>query len=110
MQQIVSLIVSRGDPHLTQTVLNWVRTPWLEQICLPVALKLHSKLPRIFTTHLPYQLLDAALQGTKAKVKFARVDSWCDHTVFLPLKTNILADISLSQVCILLADRCQENC
>ncbi|XP_068594843.1 sulfotransferase 2B1-like [Brachionichthys hirsutus] len=68
MQQIVTLITSRGDPNIAQTVPNWARAPWLEQIYLKDALEASSLTPRIFTTHLPYQLLSSALQGSKAKV------------------------------------------
>ncbi|XP_068166098.1 sulfotransferase 2B1-like [Antennarius striatus] len=68
MQQIVTLITSRGDPNSTQMNPNWVRAPWLEHIYLDLALKAFSSTPRILTTHLPYQLLSSTLQGSKAKV------------------------------------------
>ncbi|XP_068174836.1 sulfotransferase family 5A, member 1 [Antennarius striatus] len=67
-QEIVTLITRRGDPHLSETVPNWVRAPWLEHIYLEDALKASSSTPRILTTHFPYQLLSSALQGSKVKV------------------------------------------
>ncbi|XP_071345453.1 sulfotransferase 2B1-like isoform X1 [Trachinotus anak] len=68
MQQMVTLISSRGDPHLNQTVPNWARAPWLEQYYFAKALEASSIRPRVITTHLSYQLLGPALQGSKAKV------------------------------------------
>ncbi|KAM3626199.1 uncharacterized protein V6R79_024397 [Siganus canaliculatus] len=68
MQEIVTLISSRGDPHLSQTVPNWNRAPWLEQDFFSAVVKASSATPRVITTHLPHHLLGPALQGSKAKV------------------------------------------
>ncbi|XP_070818609.1 sulfotransferase family 5A, member 1 [Chaetodon trifascialis] len=68
MQEIVTLISSRGDPHLSQTVPNWARTPWLEQHYFAAVLEASSTKPRVITTHLPHHLLGPALQGSKAKI------------------------------------------
>ncbi|GLD47383.1 sulfotransferase family 5A, member 1 [Lates japonicus] len=68
MQEIVSLISSRGDPHLTHTVPNWARAPWLEQYYCAAVLETSSTVPRVITTHLPHHLLGPALQGSRAKV------------------------------------------
>ncbi|XP_064193321.1 sulfotransferase family 5A, member 1 [Anguilla rostrata] len=67
MQQALTLLMSRGDATLAQTVPNWARAPWLEQYYCPEVLK-GSQGPRIITTHLPYHLLAPALQGSKAKI------------------------------------------
>ncbi|XP_013856262.1 sulfotransferase family cytosolic 2B member 1 [Austrofundulus limnaeus] len=68
MQEIVTLISSRGDPHLSQTVPNWTRAPWLEQYYCADFLKASSSRPRVLTTHLPHPLLSPALQASKARV------------------------------------------
>uniref|UniRef100_A0A8C5DLK3 Sulfotransferase n=1 Tax=Gouania willdenowi TaxID=441366 RepID=A0A8C5DLK3_GOUWI len=67
MQQIVTLICSRGDPHVSHTVPNWTRAPWLEQYYSEALMESFIK-PRVITTHLPYQLLGSAVQGSKAKI------------------------------------------
>ncbi|XP_028257999.1 sulfotransferase family 5A, member 1 [Parambassis ranga] len=68
IQEIVTLISNRGDSHLSQTVPNWTRAPWLEQYYFTAVLEASSTTPRLITTHLPHHLLGPALQGTKAKV------------------------------------------
>ncbi|XP_041795657.1 sulfotransferase family 5A, member 1 [Chelmon rostratus] len=68
MQEIVTLISSRGDQHLSQTVPNWARAPWLEQHYFAAVLEASSTTPRVITTHLPHHLLGPALRGSKAKV------------------------------------------
>ncbi|KAG7235200.1 hypothetical protein INR49_003111, partial [Caranx melampygus] len=68
LQEIVTLVSSRGDPQMTQTVPNWTRAPWLEQYYFAGVLEASPNKPRIITTHLPYHLLGPALQGSKAKV------------------------------------------
>ncbi|KAM9408279.1 sulfotransferase family 5A, member 1 [Pholidichthys leucotaenia] len=68
MQEIVTLIFSRGEPHLSQTVPNWTRAPWLEHYYSVALLEAASNTPRVITTHLPHHLLGPALQGSKAKV------------------------------------------
>ncbi|XP_053299348.1 sulfotransferase family 5A, member 1 [Pleuronectes platessa] len=68
MQEIVTLVANRGDPHLNQTVPNWTRAPWLEQYYSAAVLEASSPTKRTITTHLPHHLLGPALQGSKAKV------------------------------------------
>lgn len=68
MQEIVSLILNRGDSHLCQTVPNWTRAPWLEQHYCATMLEACPQSPRVITTHLPQHLLGPALQGSNAKV------------------------------------------
>lgn len=67
MQEIITLILCRGDPVKSQTQPNWARAPWIEQYYCADVLKA-SQGPRLLTTHLPYKLLASALQGSKAKV------------------------------------------
>ncbi|KAI1889912.1 hypothetical protein AGOR_G00167800 [Albula goreensis] len=67
MQEVLTLLFSRGDPTLSHSIPNWARAPWLEQYYCPDVLKA-SRGPRIITTHLPYSLLAPALQSSKAKV------------------------------------------
>lgn len=68
MQELVTLISSRGNPHLAQTVPNWSRAPWLEQYYFASVLEASTFTPRLITTHLSQRLLSSALQGSKAKV------------------------------------------
>ncbi|XP_029000703.1 sulfotransferase family 5A, member 1 [Betta splendens] len=68
MQEIVTLVSSRGDPHLSNTIPNWTRAPWLEHYYSAEVLEASSLAPRVITTHLPHHLLGPALQGSKAKV------------------------------------------
>ncbi|XP_072237361.1 sulfotransferase family 5A, member 1 [Leuresthes tenuis] len=68
MQEIVTLVTNRGDPHVSQTVPNWTRAPWLEQYYCTATLKASSTTPRLLTTHLPHHLLGPALQGSKARI------------------------------------------
>lgn len=71
MQELVGLVLNQGDPHLSRTVPNWARAPWLEQHYFPSFLKDLTVTPRVFTTHLPFHLLGPALQGSKTKVRLA---------------------------------------
>ncbi|XP_060892790.1 sulfotransferase family 5A, member 1 [Labrus mixtus] len=68
MQEIVSLISNKGDPHLSQNVPNWTRSPWLEQYYFAAILEASPSTPRVITTHLPYHLLGPGLHSSKAKV------------------------------------------
>ncbi|XP_054474089.1 sulfotransferase family 5A, member 1 isoform X2 [Anoplopoma fimbria] len=68
IQEIVTLISNRGDPHMSQTVPNWTRAPWLEHYYFSVILEASPTKTRVITTHLPHHLLGPALQGSKAKI------------------------------------------
>lgn len=68
MQEIVSLISNKGDPHLSENVPNWARSPWLEQYYFATVLESSPSTPRVITTHLPHHLLGPAIQGSRAKV------------------------------------------
>ncbi|XP_054856745.1 sulfotransferase 2B1-like isoform X2 [Eublepharis macularius] len=67
MQEILTLINSKGDPEPAKTVPNWARAPWLEHIYFKEVLQ-ETEGPRLFTTHLPCQVLAAALKKAKPKV------------------------------------------
>ncbi|XP_053722645.1 sulfotransferase family 5A, member 1 [Synchiropus splendidus] len=68
MQQIVTLILNRGDPQVSQTVPNWARAPWLEQHYCAAVLESSPAEPRVITSHLPHHLLGPVLQGSNARV------------------------------------------
>ncbi|NXV96972.1 ST2B1 Sulfotransferase, partial [Calonectris borealis] len=67
MQEILTLLFSRGDVLPAKTIPNWERAPWLEQIYFRDALR-DTAAPRLITTHLPARVLAPALQQSKAKV------------------------------------------
>ncbi|XP_057702697.1 sulfotransferase family 5A, member 1 [Corythoichthys intestinalis] len=67
MQQLLTLILNRGDPFESQKVPNWVRAPWLEHHYSATLLDALRQ-PRIITTHLPHNLLAGALRGSNVKV------------------------------------------
>ncbi|XP_061558267.1 sulfotransferase family 5A, member 1 [Phycodurus eques] len=67
MQQMVTLISNKGDPHVSQTVPNWARAPWLEHHYSAALVDTLSR-PRVITTHLPHHMLARALRGSKARV------------------------------------------
>ncbi|XP_033014025.1 sulfotransferase 2B1-like [Lacerta agilis] len=67
MAEILSLILSHGDPSWVQSTPLWERAPWIElDDHLPIALKNPS--PRILNTHLPFQLFPKSFLHSKAKV------------------------------------------
>ncbi|NXJ89543.1 ST2B1 Sulfotransferase, partial [Corythaixoides concolor] len=67
MQEILTLLFSRGDVLPAKTIPNWERAPWLEQIYFRDALQ-DTAARRLITTHLPARVLAPALQQGKAKV------------------------------------------
>ncbi|XP_069724485.1 sulfotransferase 2B1 isoform X2 [Phaenicophaeus curvirostris] len=67
MQEILTLLFSRGDVLPAKTIPNWERAPWLEQIYFREALQ-DAVARRLITTHLPARVLAPALQQSKAKV------------------------------------------
>ena len=99
MQEIVTLVASRGDPHLNQTVPNWTRAPWLEQSYSPAVLEASSPTQRTITTHLPHHLLGPALQGSKAKVRITQ--SYCKlvRSIFMAVYVNCKFDPAQYRSC-----------
>ena len=75
MQEILTLLFSRGDVRPAKTIPNWERAPWLEQIYFRGALR-DTAARRLITTHLPARVLAPALQQSKAKVRGARGEAW----------------------------------
>ncbi|KAA0723912.1 Sulfotransferase family cytosolic 2B member 1 [Triplophysa tibetana] len=67
MQEIITLVLNKGDPTLARSQPNWLRAPWLEQYYCRQILQASTG-PRIITTHLPYHILAPALRDSKAKV------------------------------------------
>ncbi|KAM6118049.1 sulfotransferase 2B1 [Pterocles gutturalis] len=67
MQEILTLLLSRGDAQPAKTIPNWERAPWLEQIYFRDMLR-DTATPRLITTHLPARVLAPALQRSKPKV------------------------------------------
>ncbi|KFV41399.1 Bile salt sulfotransferase, partial [Gavia stellata] len=68
MQEILTLLFSRGDVLPAKTIPNWERAPWLEQIYFRDALQ-DTAAHRLITTHLPAHVLAPTLQRSKAKVR-----------------------------------------
>lgn len=100
MQEIITLILSRGDPRLSHTVPNWARAPWLEHHYFADLQEASLKEPRVFTTHLPGHLLGPALQkppGSSVKVFFCSGSStysvlgWiCDLLYFRCVRSQVI--------------------
>ncbi|XP_078527508.1 sulfotransferase 2A1-like [Lissotriton helveticus] len=67
MQEVLTLIYSKGDADLAKTIPNWVRAPWLEHTYFPDVLT-YGGGPRFITSHLQYEILGPALKRSKAKV------------------------------------------
>ncbi|KAL8195102.1 UNVERIFIED_CONTAM: hypothetical protein K2H54_046739, partial [Gekko kuhli] len=67
MQEILTLIYSKGDPEPTTSIPNWARAPWLEHVHFKEILQ-ETEGPRLLTTHLPWRVLAAALRKGKPKV------------------------------------------
>ena len=67
MIEIVSLIVSKGDPTWVQTVKSYARCPGLDSKDWQKLL-LDQDGPRLMATHLPIQLFPKSYFTSKAKV------------------------------------------
>ncbi|XP_071065571.1 sulfotransferase 2A1-like [Dasypus novemcinctus] len=67
--EIISLIHSRGDPSWVQSVVNWDRSPWLENVDGYEEIRKHrpEKGPRFYTSHLPIQFFPRSFFSSKAK-------------------------------------------
>ncbi|XP_067914672.1 sulfotransferase 2B1-like [Heterodontus francisci] len=69
MQEILPLIYSNGDLTPVQSIPNWQRVPWLEQINGKTLLE-NRPSPRLITTHLPYHLMPKPFYSSNAKVVY----------------------------------------
>ncbi|KAM6154498.1 3-beta-hydroxysteroid sulfotransferase-like [Erethizon dorsatum] len=67
MIDIVSLIISKGDPSWVQRVKSYARSPWIETGFLQKDL-MDREGPRLLTTHLPIQLFPKSYFTSNAKV------------------------------------------
>lgn len=75
MQEILTLIYSKGDPQPAKNIPNWTRNPWLEHTYFSKILR-ETEGPRLLTTHLPYRVLSASLRKAKPKVCARRSHAW----------------------------------
>ncbi|XP_062254921.1 sulfotransferase 2B1-like [Platichthys flesus] len=67
MQEILPLVLNGGDLEPIQTIPNWDRVPWLEEIRLSIVVD-QLKSPRALVTHFPYHLMPASFHTSKAKL------------------------------------------
>ncbi|XP_077313394.1 sulfotransferase 2B1-like [Lithobates pipiens] len=67
LQEILSLIYSKGDPTTVKTEFSWDRVPWLEQHSGRRQVE-NRPSPRLITTHLPRYLFPQSFEKSKAKV------------------------------------------
>ncbi|XP_062255313.1 sulfotransferase 2B1-like [Platichthys flesus] len=67
MQEILPLVLNGGDLKPIQTIPNFERMPWLEEIKLSIVVD-QLKSPRALVTHFPYHLMPASFHTSKAKV------------------------------------------
>lgn len=66
-QEIVPLIVNGGDPTCLQSP-NWDRAPWLEDL-LTCSLNIEERpSPRMFATHLQYNMMPPSFFKVKPRV------------------------------------------
>lgn len=80
MQEILTLLYSRGDTQPAKTIPNWERAPWLEQIHFRSSLR-DTATHRLITSHLPACVLGPRLQGSKAKVRGPKGEALWAHPV-----------------------------
>ncbi|XP_010784057.1 sulfotransferase family 2, cytosolic sulfotransferase 2, partial [Notothenia coriiceps] len=67
-QEIVPLIMSGGDPASVETLPNWERVPWLEEIQAYTFNLEQRASPRMLTTHSPYNMMPPSFFEVKPKV------------------------------------------
>ncbi|XP_077115588.1 sulfotransferase 2B1-like [Ranitomeya variabilis] len=68
MIEILSLIHKNGDPTWNNTVLNWKRIPWIEELDVAKELQQSEEHPRLITSHIPKHLFMKSFNGSKAKI------------------------------------------
>ncbi|RVE59879.1 hypothetical protein OJAV_G00193370 [Oryzias javanicus] len=68
MQEVVPLIVSGGDPTSVETIPNWDRVPWLEEIRASTLNLEGRPSPRMLTTHFHYTMMPPSFFKVKPKV------------------------------------------
>ncbi|XP_023805141.1 sulfotransferase family cytosolic 2B member 1-like [Oryzias latipes] len=68
MQEVVPLIVSGGDPASVETIPNWDRVPWLEEVRASILNLEGRPSPRMLTTHFHYSMMPPSFFKAKPKV------------------------------------------
>ncbi|KAM4015717.1 sulfotransferase 2B1-like isoform 1-T2 [Anomaloglossus baeobatrachus] len=68
MIEILSLIKKHGDPTWNNTVPNWERAPWIEELEAAQKLNESEECPRLITSHLPKQIFMKSFKNSKAKI------------------------------------------
>ncbi|XP_069623589.1 sulfotransferase 2B1-like isoform X1 [Ranitomeya imitator] len=68
MIEILSLIHKNGDPTWSNTVPNWERVPWIEELDVAKKLQQSEEHPRLISCHLPRQIVMKSFNGSKAKI------------------------------------------
>uniref|UniRef100_A0A3P9I9D5 Sulfotransferase n=1 Tax=Oryzias latipes TaxID=8090 RepID=A0A3P9I9D5_ORYLA len=68
MQEVVPLIVSGGDPASVETIPNWDRVPWLEEVRASTLNLEGRPSPRMLTTHFHYSMMPPSFFKAKPKV------------------------------------------
>ena len=64
MQEILTLLYSRGDTQPAKTIPNWERAPWLEQIHFRSSLR-DTATHRLITSHLPARVLGPGCRAAR---------------------------------------------
>nr|XP_033818282.1 uncharacterized protein LOC117368666 [Geotrypetes seraphini] len=67
MQELLTLMNSKGNVTHSHSIPNWERVPWIEQVSAQKFLQ-NLAPPRIMTSHLPAQLFPKSFFKSKAKV------------------------------------------
>nr|XP_033468176.1 sulfotransferase 2B1-like isoform X1 [Epinephelus lanceolatus] len=68
MQEIVPLIVSGGDPASVETLPNYDRALWLEENRIGILNVQERPSPRMFTTHVQYNMMPPSFFEVKPRV------------------------------------------
>ncbi|XP_073427289.1 sulfotransferase 2B1-like [Dendrobates tinctorius] len=68
MIEILSLIQKNGDPTWSNTVPNWERVPWIEELDYAKKLQQSEEHPRLITSHMPRHMFMKSFNGSKAKI------------------------------------------
>ncbi|XP_069463132.1 sulfotransferase 2A1-like [Ambystoma mexicanum] len=96
MQEILTLINSKGDTVPYKSIPSWERVPWVEQTTGRGFLE-NRPSPRLITSHLPAQLFPKSFASSKAKVIYTvrnpkdvcvSLYNYCQITKFLECIEN----------------------
>lgn len=67
MQEILPLVLNRGDLTPVTTIPNWDRVPWLEETRAALVLGSLAS-PRAMVSHMPYHLMPPSFHSSKSKI------------------------------------------